>query len=56
MDQYKYDGIIFGNGMTLNLFNQLKVHIPKEKQYLFSIDEFLKNSYQINCLLRKSNI
>lgn len=42
MEKYKFDGVIFGNGMTLNLFDQLKVHIPKEKQYLFSIDEFLR--------------
>lgn len=42
MESYKFDAIIFGNGMTLNLFEQLKEHVPNEKLYLFNIDEFLK--------------
>lgn len=42
MKNNKFDAIIFGNGMTLNLFGQLKKHVPNEKLYLFDIDEFLK--------------
>lgn len=37
-----YDGIMFGNGMTINLLQQLKPLIPKNKIYLLSIDAFLK--------------
>ncbi len=40
---YKYDGFLFGNGMTLNLLSQLKTAIPLEKQYLIGIDDFLKS-------------
>lgn len=38
----KYDGILFGNGLTLNLLYQLKQEVPEEKQYLLNIDDFLK--------------
>lgn len=38
----KYDGILFGNGMTLNLLQQLKPFVPQDKQYLLKIDDFLK--------------
>lgn len=38
----KYDGILFGNGMTLNLLKQIKPFIPETKQYLLDIDDFLK--------------
>lgn len=38
----KYDGLIFGNGMSLNLLQQLKSFIPLQKQYLLDIDDFLK--------------
>ena len=38
----KFDAILFGNGMTLNLFYQLREYIKAEKQYLLDIDSFLK--------------
>jgi hypothetical protein len=38
----KYDGILFGNGLTLNFLSQLRAHIPPDKHYLISIDSFLK--------------
>ena len=39
----KYDGILFGNGMTLNLLSQLKSQTIKQKRYLLDIDDFLKS-------------
>ncbi len=33
-----YDGIMFCNGLTINLLQQLKPLIPKNKKYLLSID------------------
>ena len=39
----KYDGILFGNGMSINLISQLKKYVPVEKQYLLNIDSFIKN-------------
>lgn len=42
MESNKFDAIIFGNGMTINLFHQLKAHVNAKKLYLFNIDEFLK--------------
>ena len=38
----KYDGFLYGNGLTLNLLYHLKQYIPQEKQYLLNIDDFLK--------------
>lgn len=38
----KYDGVMFGNGMSLNLLQQLKSLAPKDKQYLLDINDFLK--------------
>lgn len=38
----KFDAILFGNGMTLNLFYQLREHVEEEKQYLLDIGKFLK--------------
>ena len=37
-----YDGLIFGNGMSLNMLQQLKSLVSKDKQYLFDINDFLK--------------
>lgn len=37
-----YDGIMFGNGLTLNMLNQIKKFVPREKRYLLNINEFLK--------------
>lgn len=37
----KYDGFLFGNGLTLNLLYQLKEEVPKERQYLLNVDDFL---------------
>lgn len=37
-----YDGVMFGNGMSLNLLQQLKSFVPKDKQYLLDINDFLK--------------
>lgn len=37
-----YDGIIYGNGLTLNLIAQLKLLINQNKWYLLNIDDFLK--------------
>ncbi|GKX66890.1 hypothetical protein [Inconstantimicrobium mannanitabidum] len=42
MDICEFDAIIFGNGMTLNLFEQLRKYVSDEKLYLFNIDEFIK--------------
>ena len=41
MDSMKYDGFLFGNGLTVNLFQKLKSKVPKDKKFLLSIDEFL---------------
>lgn len=38
----KYDGFLFGNGLTINLLNQLANHIPSKKRYLLNIDDFLR--------------
>ncbi len=38
----KFDGFLFGNGFSINLLSQLKTFIPQDKQYLLSIDSFLK--------------
>lgn len=37
-----YDGILFGNGMSINLLSQLKKGVPEEKQYLLNLDSFIK--------------
>ena len=37
-----YDGILFGNGMSINLLSQLKKYVPQEKQYLLNLDNFIK--------------
>lgn len=42
MSSVNYDGVVFGNGMTLCLLQQLKGLVPKDKQYLLDINEFLK--------------
>lgn len=38
-----YNGIMFGNGLTLNLLNQIKEFIPHEKRYLLNINDFLNH-------------
>ncbi len=38
----KFDGLLFGNGLSICLLDQLKVHIPENKRYLFNINDFLK--------------
>jgi len=38
----KYDGILFGNGMSINLINQLMRCVPPEKKYLLKVDDFIK--------------
>ena len=38
----KYDGILFGNGLTINLLQQLKASVAPEKYYLLEIDSFIK--------------
>jgi hypothetical protein len=42
MSTNKFDAILFGNGMTLNLLKQLKPYICEEKRYLLNINDFLK--------------
>ncbi len=37
-----YNGVMFGNRMSLNLLQQLKSLVPKDKQYLLDINDFLK--------------
>ena len=37
-----YDGILFGNGMSINLLSQLKKGVPEGKQYLLNLDSFIK--------------
>lgn len=47
-----FDGLIFGNGLSLNLLNTLKGLAPKNKRYLFSFDTFytyfVKNKLSYN--------
>ncbi len=38
----KYDGFLYGNGLTLNLLYHLKQYMPQDKHYLLNIDDFLK--------------
>ena len=38
----RYDGILFGNGLSINLLNQLKQYVPLEKQYLLLLDDFIR--------------
>lgn len=38
-----YEGVMFGNGMSLNLLQQLKGLVPEDKQYLLDINDFLKS-------------
>lgn len=38
----KFDAIVFGNGATINLLNQLKPYVENKKLYLFDINQFLK--------------
>jgi hypothetical protein len=38
----KYDGMLFGNGLLINLVAQLQPLIKSEKYYLLNIDDFLK--------------
>lgn len=38
----RYDGILFGNGMSINLINQVMNYVPVEKQYLLKIDSFIE--------------
>ena len=40
-----YDGLLFGNGLSLNLLNQLKGFIDDDKKYLLSFDEFMQSFY-----------
>ena len=42
MSFMNYNGVMFGNGMSLNLLQQLKSLVPKDKQYLLEINDFLK--------------
>lgn len=42
MSFMNYNGVMFGNGMSLNLLQQLKSLVPKDKQYLLDINDFLK--------------
>ena len=37
----KYDALLFGNGLTLNLLGQIKRKIPSDKHYLLSFDMFM---------------
>lgn len=37
----KYDALLFGNGLTLNLLSQIKQKIPPDKHYLLSFDMFM---------------
>jgi len=38
----KYDGFIYGNGLSLNLLQQLKPLVNKRKQYILNVDDFFK--------------
>lgn len=51
----KYDGVIFGNGMTINLLSQLKRLFPEDKLYLLSLDDFMKAFYQSKLSLEEDN-
>jgi hypothetical protein len=52
----KYDGLIFGNGLTLNLLFQIREKVPEEKRYLLSIDEFMKYFYESRLSPREDGI
>lgn len=41
MKSIKHDGFLFGNGLTVNLFQKLKPKVPIDKKSLLNIDEFL---------------
>ena len=41
MDSIKYDGFLFGNGLTINFFQNLKSKVPLDKESLLNIDSFL---------------
>ena len=41
MDSIKYDGFLFGNGLTINFFQNLKPKVPLDKESLLNIDAFL---------------
>lgn len=51
-----YDGLIFGNGLTLNLLFQIREKVSEEKRYLFSIDEFMKYFYEGRLSPREDDI
>ena len=51
-----YDGIMFGNGMTLNLLLQLKAFIPQNKRYLLDINDFLKSWVEDKLTQREERI
>lgn len=38
----KYDGMLYGNGLSLNLIKQLELYIEQDKRYLLNINDFLK--------------
>ena len=41
MDSIKYDGFLFGNGLTINFFQNLKPKVPLDKESLLNIYSFL---------------
>ncbi len=41
MDSTKYDAFLFGNGLTVNFFQNLNPKIPLDKESLLNIDAFL---------------
>ena len=51
----KYDGLIYGNGLTLNLFSQLKTFIDKDKHYLLNIDDFILKLIENELTYREKN-
>lgn len=54
--KFSYDLFLFGNGLTINLLNQLKHFIPIEKYYLLNIDIFLRTYINDSLTNREQNI
>lgn len=51
---HKYDGFLFGNGLSLNLLNQLKSYIPTNKHYLLCSTDFI-NAFVNNKISTKED-
>lgn len=51
----KYDGLLFGNGLSLNLIKQIEPFIKEEKRYILNIDTFLQAFVERRLSYREEN-